>query len=705
MKQLKNILPVVLTVLLGCLPLMAFLGILRLTPAQYDHTFYGELDEKHDRLSSIDKPKIVVVGGSSVAFGLDSQMIEEKTGYEVVNFGLYADLGTKIMLDLSRRHINEGDIVIIAPEMDEQTLSLYFNGSSALKATDGKPSMLFELDGDDWYDIWGALWGFAGEKWSYFKNGTPDPEGVYNSKNFNKYGDISPDLFKREENIMVLGYDTFKPLQVKKEIFSQDFVDYLNSYIDELHEEGAAVYYGFCPMNEVAVEIDLTSDIPKSEQITNLSDNLLSYLQETLHCPVLGTPEEAMMPTAYFYDSNFHLNDYGVPVHTARLIDNLLQAEQKENQNVGFAVQQETGYRWSDTLFVYEREADGTCTIIDTTLLASRMPTLCFPSQSEGLTVSKVANYALENCKNLNTVLFPSDSAVTVIEDYAFGEIASLNMFYFYGSPPSAFPSHDKLKTPTARINVQKELLSDYQNSSVFESYSISIIRNRPEDAMIKQCADDEYAIDNEGLIQTEDQHFLYTLMPSGTWEITGLTALGKMTPVLIVPATVPNDEGEEIAVTSVGNYAMKGAKAARALVITSDSLVSQFGLYVFANSSVDGLYMFVDPTNITTTVAKPMVIGAPSTFKIYIDDGERLAAYSTDYGWGVFSIDGYYELSDLSETDLLDGDVTFASAPNPMTRLVLVLAAAGVGLALGIGGYFLLCAKKRKKANAKEEF
>lgn len=93
---------------------MVFAAVFAL-PAVYDDTFVGELSEKYDRLCSIESKKIVIVGGSSTAFGLDSRMIEDELGYEVVNFGLYADLGTKLMMDLSRASVNEGDIFILAP--------------------------------------------------------------------------------------------------------------------------------------------------------------------------------------------------------------------------------------------------------------------------------------------------------------------------------------------------------------------------------------------------------------------------------------------------------------------------------------------------------------------------------------------------------------------------------------------------------------
>jgi hypothetical protein len=79
------------------LPAIVAIGL----PPVYSNSFVGVLDEKVERLASIEGKKIVVVGGSSVAFGLDSALMEEYLGMPVVNFGLYAAIGTKAMLELS----------------------------------------------------------------------------------------------------------------------------------------------------------------------------------------------------------------------------------------------------------------------------------------------------------------------------------------------------------------------------------------------------------------------------------------------------------------------------------------------------------------------------------------------------------------------------------------------------------------------------
>ena len=84
------------------LPFISVITLAVSLPAQFDQSFVGALSDKCERLYSIDEPKIVIVGGSSVAFGIDSALIEKYTDMPVVNFGMYAALGTKLMLEGTR---------------------------------------------------------------------------------------------------------------------------------------------------------------------------------------------------------------------------------------------------------------------------------------------------------------------------------------------------------------------------------------------------------------------------------------------------------------------------------------------------------------------------------------------------------------------------------------------------------------------------
>ena len=89
----------VLTALLLLIPAVLCVFAFAL-PAQYTETFLGELPCKMERLRNAEGPRIILVGGSSVPFSIKSELIEASfPEYTAVDFGLYAELGTPIMLD------------------------------------------------------------------------------------------------------------------------------------------------------------------------------------------------------------------------------------------------------------------------------------------------------------------------------------------------------------------------------------------------------------------------------------------------------------------------------------------------------------------------------------------------------------------------------------------------------------------------------
>ena len=70
------------------IPFAAVASVIFFLPSQFGSTFLGALKIKTDRIASIDEPKIIIVGGSSVPFGVDSKQMEEMLGMPVVNFGV-----------------------------------------------------------------------------------------------------------------------------------------------------------------------------------------------------------------------------------------------------------------------------------------------------------------------------------------------------------------------------------------------------------------------------------------------------------------------------------------------------------------------------------------------------------------------------------------------------------------------------------------
>lgn len=277
-------------------------------PVQFGDTFMGELKSKYERLKETSGKRIVLVGGSGVAFDCDSALMDDFfPSYEIVNFGMYAGLGTKAVMDLSENYIHEGDIVILSPEQSEQTFSDYFNGEYMWQAADGAFGMLRDLKSENFEAMLGNFPRFALEKLNYVMKGQkPQTDSIYQKKSFNTYGDIELDTCR--ENILPNGYDVNQKVRFTEDVVQPEFMVYMNDWAKRLEKKGAVVWYRYCPVNKLSVE-DM--------------DDLAAYdvfFRQKLDFPVIGNPENSLMEAEWFFDTNFHLNQPGKEVNTVQLI-------------------------------------------------------------------------------------------------------------------------------------------------------------------------------------------------------------------------------------------------------------------------------------------------------------------------------------------------------------------------------------------------
>ena len=96
-----------------------------------DDSYLAAVLEKDRIIRNTPSPKIILVGGSNLAFGIDSRMMQDSLGLNVVNMGLYAKLGLKYMLAQVRPYIQRGDVVVVVPEYD-QFYGEFANGDNTL---------------------------------------------------------------------------------------------------------------------------------------------------------------------------------------------------------------------------------------------------------------------------------------------------------------------------------------------------------------------------------------------------------------------------------------------------------------------------------------------------------------------------------------------------------------------------------------------
>lgn len=402
-------------------------------PAQYGGTFLGELSAKRALLAAeSQKPRIVIVGGSAAAFGVDSALLEaELPQYEVVNFGLYAALGTRVMLDLSINDLREGDIVIVMPEQQEQALSDYLGAEAMWQAADGDFSALSALHWRDVVPMLGSFAQFAGRKFGYFVSGGLRLEGVYQKASFNAKGDVVS--AECAANIMPNGWDASTPISFDTSMPDADFCAALNEYTAALAARGVTVWYHFPPMNAAAVEED--SDV----------DAYAAALQQKLSCSLAGNPNACVMASGWFYDTNFHLNASGKTVFTRQLVrdckamlgdtsptDIALPAEPEPAAAAGSAAAQYDNT--NADCFVYEAAGDG-LRITGLTERGKASTVLVLPAEADGRAVTAIEAGALDGAAARSITV---QANLTYLPDGAFGGCTALSRVIILQPDPAA---------------------------------------------------------------------------------------------------------------------------------------------------------------------------------------------------------------------------------------------------------------------------
>ena len=237
-----------LFLLLLILPFGIFAAATKVGENPYHNSFTASLVDKYERLSSVPGARLVLIGGSSLPFGIDSARFEEATGLPVVDLGVYAALGTRVMTEIALPELHAGDVVILAPELDPQTYSDYFNPDILWEASCENTAVLKGLSLSEKEEMACRWFKFALERKRL--EGESVPDGIlYARSSFNEYGDIS---FPREGNIMAGGFDASQPVKLDG-LRNDAFFASVNDFIRAAEKKGAKVWFGFSPVNDAAV--------------------------------------------------------------------------------------------------------------------------------------------------------------------------------------------------------------------------------------------------------------------------------------------------------------------------------------------------------------------------------------------------------------------------------------------------------------------
>lgn len=284
-----------------------FWSIVCCTKNVFDTNYCSVIQNKYDYLINSNEPKIIILSGSSSAFGLNQKMLEDATGYKVANMGLHAGFGYLFPTELAKANINEGDIVLLGYEIgwNEENGFEDFGTDLIMAGIDDNVTMYKHMPIYTWKNIIGYLLTYASKKNSNISAG-----GVYSSSAF----DLSTGqmIYDRPDSIV---YDPQKHgnCTINGSSISEPSIKYLKELKKYIESRNANVYFIAYPI--------LEDSISNEDRDALVSLKLLE--EKEIGIKYISNPTEYLMPANYMYDTIYHCNTEGETYRTKLLIEDL----------------------------------------------------------------------------------------------------------------------------------------------------------------------------------------------------------------------------------------------------------------------------------------------------------------------------------------------------------------------------------------------
>ena len=310
MKIVKFFFVVLITSIFICLSIFTIRFVVP-RPVDYSRYLAAAID-KYRLLIQTPSPKIIFVGGSNLAFSLDSERVQNTLGQPVVNMGLHALLGLRYMLEEVKENLNKGDLVVIVPEHAQFYFQLDggMNYAVPLDTLTLFPhSIKYFTSLKQYLRLALSMPSFIrGRKENLWKD-EHDLNPNYRRSSFNKFGDAVAHLSEPPSPVLA-GHLTDRSLQ--KYNFDSEAIPVLNKFDTYAKQRGA----------KAVIIFPLTAE-PWFKNNEEHFRDMSAHLKKEVQIPILRSPEEALAPTNYFFDSVYHANGKGREYNTASIISAL----------------------------------------------------------------------------------------------------------------------------------------------------------------------------------------------------------------------------------------------------------------------------------------------------------------------------------------------------------------------------------------------
>lgn len=268
--------------------------------------YHGAVAAKQARLESLASPKVIVMGGSNAAFGIDSERLEQALCMPVVNMAIHASLGVEYMVNEVKAHIGRGDVVIASFEHPLYNKAIMDNEVHVMTVDRAPQALAFV----PWYRrprIHLALaimriqatWKYATGEWD-----EEVADKVYRADGFNERGDMVAHL-----GLPQRGPDRQHGVDLLHPYFGTDILPLIRELSDSVHVHQAVL-------------IITWPCIAASSRRSEVDAAIVQRMAEEGY-PLLGAPQNYIFPDTAFHDTHYHLRATGRRLRTQQLIRDL----------------------------------------------------------------------------------------------------------------------------------------------------------------------------------------------------------------------------------------------------------------------------------------------------------------------------------------------------------------------------------------------
>jgi hypothetical protein len=277
-----------------------------------NESFIATIADKHQYAQSIKEPKIILVGGSNLAFGVASDSIEKALAKPVINLGLYAGFGLTFVLKEALSEVKKGDVIVLCPEYYLRKPGDNFSKQMAVFAYPPADDFIEYKDFIDRLTIKGEFYSRYARNLIFLPNRIKSPSindtiSGYFRGGFNRNGDALSHL--NNPPVQPLG-DLF---DIKDEDYSLEIQE-INQFIDTVKQRGVTVFWYYPSYSALGYD--------KNEKKLIVYEKLIS---EKINCKKLNQIKDEIYPVDCFYDTHFHLNAKCRLERTTKLIELLKQ--------------------------------------------------------------------------------------------------------------------------------------------------------------------------------------------------------------------------------------------------------------------------------------------------------------------------------------------------------------------------------------------